>query len=544
MVLDPLIALSLVGNIIQFIDFAAKAVSKCRGIHKSVDGVLPDDQELELVASDLARLSKRLEEEHWPKRETADEKSLHDLSNASIKIANELLDRVTKHRVADGAPHRKWKSFRDAFEKVWTKKELEALAARLAQLPEEKFDLATLQQARRFDWLDSHTKYLIRNLSETRATLASKIVAQNSNTINMHLDARDRAEFQHVQTREVILQALQQYASEKKKPARSQTKQKNAFDMMKEEDLLVADGDSGDSTILESLTFLTADNRRFTIAEVHTATFEWVYEAELSDTPWSSFHIWLTQGSGIYWLHGKAGSGKSKLMRFIYENLRTSDLLSQWTTTGKVTTAGFFFWNSGSPDQSSQLGLLRSLLHKILSTKENLVPAIFPTRYEIFRDDLLPTVRQYRWSLVELKHAFQRLLKEDIGHVCLFINDLDEYASDPMEAVTLFKLAISKNIKICLSSRPWVVFEDAFSECPQLKLQYLTAGRMKRLYDSQPLEGAKLVQEIVEKAAGVFLWVRLVVSSLLHGLMNRDKIADLQRRIRLLPSELESLFTI
>jgi hypothetical protein len=73
MVLDPLTALSLAGNILQFIDFAAKVVSKCRGIHKSPDGVLPEDQELELVASDLARLSKRLEEEHWPKRETADE---------------------------------------------------------------------------------------------------------------------------------------------------------------------------------------------------------------------------------------------------------------------------------------------------------------------------------------------------------------------------------------------------------------------------------------------------------------------------------------
>jgi hypothetical protein len=137
MVLDPLTALSLAGNILQFIDFAAKVVSKCRGIHKSPDGVLPEDQELELVASDLARLSKRLEEEHWPKRETADEKSLHDLSNASIKIANELLDRVTKHRAADGTPHRKWRSLRDSFEKVWTKKELEALAARLAQLRSE-----------------------------------------------------------------------------------------------------------------------------------------------------------------------------------------------------------------------------------------------------------------------------------------------------------------------------------------------------------------------------------------------------------------------
>ena len=46
------------------------------------------------------------------------------------------------------------------------------------------------------------------------------------------------------------------------------------------------------------------------------------------------------------------------------------------------------------------------------------------------------------------------------------------------------------------------------------------------------------------KADGVFLWVRLVVESLLRGLGNRDSIADLQRRLRLLHSDLEALYKI
>lgn len=50
------------------------------------------------------------------------------------------------------------------------------------------------------------------------------------------------------------------------------------------------------------------------------------------------------------------------------------------------------------------------------------------------------------------------------------------------------------------------------------------------------------MQEIVERAQGVFLWVNLVVKSLLSGLGNRDDIADLQRRLRLLPTELEDLY--
>lgn len=50
------------------------------------------------------------------------------------------------------------------------------------------------------------------------------------------------------------------------------------------------------------------------------------------------------------------------------------------------------------------------------------------------------------------------------------------------------------------------------------------------------------MDQISLKADGVFLWVSLVVSSLLEGLQNRDDISDLQRRIDLLPPDLESLF--
>jgi hypothetical protein len=56
------------------------------------------------------------------------------------------------------------------------------------------------------------------------------------------------------------------------------------------------------------------------------------------------------------------------------------------------------------------------------------------------------------------------------------------------------------------------------------------------------MQGPALVEEIVEKANEVFLWVKLVVQSLLAGLGNRDSITDLQRRLRELPSDLEKLY--
>jgi len=116
--------------------------------------------------------------------------------------------------------------------------------------------------------------------------------------------------------------------------------------------------------------------------------------------------------------------------------------------------------------------------------------------------------------------------------------------------------ATSSHAKFCLSSRPWLVFEDAFQDLPGLRLQDLTFNdirsfvadkleghqRMCKLSKEQPGHASELVQEIVSKADGVFLWVTLVVRDLLSGLRNRDGISDLRRRLRALPSELGVLY--
>jgi hypothetical protein len=50
------------------------------------------------------------------------------------------------------------------------------------------------------------------------------------------------------------------------------------------------------------------------------------------------------------------------------------------------------------------------------------------------------------------------------------------------------------------------------------------------------------VSEITTKAAGVFLWVMLLVKSLLDGLRNYDTIDELRHRLEELPADLEDLY--
>lgn len=103
---------------------------------------------------------------------------------------------------------------------------------------------------------------------------------------------------------------------------------------------------------------------------------------------------------------------------------------------------------------------------------------------------------------------------------CFLVDGVDEYDGDPSVIVDLSK-AIPKNsnIKICVSSRPLVVCEEAFNEGSMLMLQDLTYSdielfvsnklgehtRMIQLKAEDPESKLQLTTEIVQRASRVFL---------------------------------------
>lgn len=81
---------------------------------------------------------------------------------------------------------------------------------------------------------------------------------------------------------------------------------------------------------------------------------------------WDDFAHWLRSGHGVYWINGKAGSGKSTLMNYIRDDSRTLVLLEEWCSNRRLLTPTFFFWNAGTRLQKSIDGLLRSLVYQML----------------------------------------------------------------------------------------------------------------------------------------------------------------------------------
>lgn len=329
------------------------------------------------------------------------------------------------------------------------------------------------------------------------------------------------------------------------------------------------------ATLLGELSYPDLSTRYEAVLEAYPETFEWAFQVSKEEhSSWSNLSNWLRTGTGVYWILGKAGSGKSTLMKHIFEDRRTREHLTVWaesteqlcTSSGPppLCIASFFFWNSGSVEQKSQTGLLRGLLHQILSEIPGLIPLAFPVQYAQAYSQLVgnadnSNMTKNRWSLRQLMTALKHIIEQHLIPFKLFliIDGLDEFDGDHEEMAILFKtLAQSSNVKICLSSRPWQVFKDKFCHCPSLRLQDLThsdihtyvtgkfdqSEAFKRLSSDDPTAAHLLVQEIVQKAAGVFLWVRIVVKSLIKGINNHDDIEILQQRLRLLPSELKPLY--
>ena len=89
--------------------------------------------------------------------------------------------------------------------------------------------------------------------------------------------------------------------------------------------------------------------------------------------PWDDFARWLKSEHGVYWINGKAGSGKSTLMNYICNHNRRLELLGEWCPNRRLLTPTFFFWNAGTKLNKSIDGLLRSLVYQILTECHELI---------------------------------------------------------------------------------------------------------------------------------------------------------------------------
>ncbi|KAF7890765.1 uncharacterized protein EAF01_010574 [Botrytis porri] len=583
--MNPLDALSLAGTIIQFVDFSWKVLVGTNELYKSGAEALAVHQQLGLVADDLNKMSKRLSDSYCGLSEmgvisTPSDDAFIFICREASELAIELNRKLNNLKVAAIGKRRKWETVMQALKSVWTEKELTTLTNRLTLLRDsiqmhvvvdlrDQLKSISPSQEVGFDRLDTSTKTIVTALL-THQDEVSKGIQDQTIAITQLLGRMEILAEKHMFPPGILqqIEKIEINQSQSLILAGTQTSQNQLLHKSEWQETALRLQIT--QYLVQNLKFLALKEREETIADVYRGTFEWLFNDSHESTPWHSFVYWLEHGSNIYWINGKAASGKSTLMRFICDHSKTKELLEKWSAPLPIITAKFYFWNSGSLVQRSLSGFLRALLSQILGHLPDLLPICFPQRWvKIYTDSVRPfcglhqkfqSMEMEHWSLTELQAAMRSLVSQSVQHfkLCLFVDGLDEYEGGPSAITGYFSmLAQVPWLKICVSSRPLLGFDDAFGSGPSMRLQDLTRidishyvksslqdnVNYQRFCVEQPIQALTLIRNIVSRADGVFLWVRLVLQEVLRGLDNRDGLQDLQERIEIVPQDLEELFS-
>ncbi|KAI6795430.1 hypothetical protein KC361_g5013 [Hortaea werneckii] len=535
--MDPLSALSIGAAVLQFVDFGSKLLVNGYDVYHSVAGATTDNLELEKVTQDLSSLCLALEFNHVTSSRalSRDEKALLELALDCRELAQSLVQLLQGLKVKSGTRHRSWESIRQTIRSVWKKTEIEDLQARLERIRNE-MDSRLLELIRQ----EAHSIFAsVDELSRTTRDL-------HENTVD-HLGELKADLIQAARDKEDELKAAIDQAT-------STYENSLIVVIQKMEKLFEASSEMTTANcILHSLRFQDIDLRESKIDLAHFDTCRWIFDEDI--TP---FARWLKHSEGVFWLSGKAGSGKSTIMKFVADHWRTEEGLKQWARGKALVIARHYFWCSGHPMQRTQDGLLQSLLFQLLRQCPELIPLATPRRwYAKSSFHKFPE----QWSRAELANALAAVLNGNTRpfRFCFFIDGLDEYEGDHLQLIADFThMAKSHDVKICVSSRPWTEFKMAFAHDDQrhLVLEHYTEKDMAQYIKDtlvshesfarltqEDKRSEIFIQELKNTANGVFLWVTLAVRSLLRGLAKGDNFRMLQIRLRSLPKDLDAFFS-
>ncbi|ERF76557.1 hypothetical protein EPUS_05830 [Endocarpon pusillum Z07020] len=313
---------------------------------------------------------------------------------------------------------------------------------------------------------------------------------------------------------------------------------------------------------LRSLNYSEARVRFQNVEPAYEKTYKWLFHDRLGLTDW-------LQGktrSSMFWLRGKPGSGKSTAMKFIMTHPLTRELLEKYHLKSWIV-AGYFFHDRGTSAQKTAVSFLREILYQILLDRRDLFGVVYPVFKQLEENQSLTGVSAdavISWSISQLEAALELIgVRSTVDvNLCLFVDALDEHDGKHRELLsTLTRLArLTSNplfrMRLCVSGRPDNVFVDGLQGCPGFAIEDHTTddiglyaeGRLQTEMRGELTKEGKqklktLGEDLIQKAQGVFLWVRLVVDELIDGLCEGDSIEELQSLLSETPTELKELYT-
>lgn len=374
--LDPITAVGLAGNVVQFIDFTASVLKESYKLAQS-GSVEPASNEAlsrltqsqrdvceRINATTLAVLPSDLEE-------CAVKSAVDACEDTSAQLIA-LLKRLAANRKADGSVSR-MSQFGAVLKTKAKGSRLEGLQAQLercqSNLTTSLLALMRRDQIRQCSEIremfesmaTNETEILLKHRDDLLRAFETHITSLKSGPVE-NTSPRDRAEGDL----EPIHLALEARHDRHDRVEAELLHEVSRSNRLHEEQTYakqqLSDASRVAQSVLKSLRFPQIDQRREDIVEAACRTFSWT----LSDSR-SGLRSWLQSGTGIFWIKGKPGAGKSTLMKFLTSAAQTNTSLEDWANGNKLVIAEHYFWYPGTTMQKSHVGLYRSLLSSILA---------------------------------------------------------------------------------------------------------------------------------------------------------------------------------
>lgn len=584
--MDPATAIGVASSVIAFLDFSIEIVSGAWEIYKSLDGQTSANAHVSVIVADFENASASLCVKNKYSKDingepaiplSENERAILDLSDKChaicVQLREALLKLTRKHKTV-------WASLKTAWLQRRKQSDIVKLHANLREY-RSAIMLRLLQVQ-----VDYNQREQIhnQNLDELIQQLLDKVNKQvdTEKEINARICGRilKQLEFASIYRRDNSIVAPSEGTYSWIVREEDDTSSASASDSDSDSDATydsnsAVGGHDGQDDRNEFMRISEAQHDAR--GRARAAYMAWLgYGAsEPSNSP---------DGSPSSHLHisGKAGSGKSTMMRYLFRHERTLEGLQDWAEGQTLICASFYFWVAGGDSlQMSLDGLQRSILYKVLQQQPPLAPELFTKQWQLIRDRIERREDDSSGNADAalfhddngIEHAFKRLLKKtrhNTGYrFCFFIDGLDEYRADYSSSTMYGGTSIThgfrelakdilgwsrgQHVKICTSSRPYPEFNslnnttvlamDSVNECDiyqTVKTKFredVDFGVFKDKY-------LNLAYTITQKAEGVYLWALLTVRVLIKSLSRGDTEAILNRKLNEVPVELDDVYTM
>ncbi|KAL6828181.1 ankyrin repeat-containing domain protein [Trichoderma camerunense] len=300
-------------------------------------------------------------------------------------------------------------------------------------------------------------------------------------------------------------------------------------------------GNEVKKSLIEQLYFDKIDERLMNLTAAQGRTCCWFLDKP-EYISWNDASQQTDHG-GFLWIKGHPGTGKSTLMKFLFEKVKINA-----KADSLQIILSFFFLARGTVEEKSTMGLYRSLLHQLFEKVPDAQNGL-----EWMTRDGARVIQRNGWNEKALKqtlaHAVRKLGNKSLT---IFVDALDECNKNQVADMVCYFEELCEGaqespvrLRVCFSSRHYptitiakgieVILEDEIGHTEDI--EYYIKSKLRLGQSAQALS---LRSEILDRSSNIFLWVVLVLD-----ILNREypnSIKQMRDRLKEIPPELNDLF--